>query len=307
MGIEEKYEEALKPTNDYVFKRIFGHKGNEEITKNLINSILKQKVEIVDLGESTILEKDLRDDKVGILDIKARLDEHILCNLEMQVVKYSNIVKRIMYYWSKLYTSEVSSGKDYNELNKTIVIMIADFELDVTKHIPKYHTKWEIREEEFFKTVLTDVLEINIIELPKLKKAKVKIKEDNQLKLWTKFLISPDEIGEKDMEENKEIKKAKEELDKINQDEYEKELARLRLKHVMDQKAIQDYGIQQGKERGIKEGFEIGIKQGIKEGIEQGIEQGIVKVAKRMIELKMPIERIRDITGLSEEEIEKIK
>ena len=40
---------------------------------------------------------------------------------------------------------------------------------------------------------------------------------------------------------------------------------------------------------------------------EQGIEQGVIKIAKRMIELNMPIEKIRDITGLTDEEIEKIK
>ena len=205
--IIEKYEEALKPTNDYVFKRIFGRRGNEEITKGFINSILNKKVEIVDLRESPILEKDLRDDKVGILDIRARLDKKTICNLEMQVVKYSNIEKRIMYYWSKLYSSEIKSGEDYNMLNKTIVIMIADFELDVTKYIPKYHTKWEIKEEEYSKTVLTDVLEINIIELPKLKKAKENKKENNQLKLWTRFIKSPEEIGEKEMEGNKRLKK----------------------------------------------------------------------------------------------------
>ena len=37
---QKETEEALKPTNDYVFKRIFGHVGNEKITKGLINSIL---------------------------------------------------------------------------------------------------------------------------------------------------------------------------------------------------------------------------------------------------------------------------
>ena len=65
---------AVVPTNDYVFKRIFGRVGNEEITKSFINSILDTKIESVNLEGNTILEKDLLDDKVGILDIKAKLD-----------------------------------------------------------------------------------------------------------------------------------------------------------------------------------------------------------------------------------------
>ena len=66
----------------------------------------------------------------------------------MQVVKYSNISKRILYYWSKLFSSQIIEGNNYNSLNKSIVILIADFELDITKDIPKIQTKWNIREEE---------------------------------------------------------------------------------------------------------------------------------------------------------------
>ena len=92
--------------------RIFGHVGNEDITKSLINSILDKKVEKINLDESPILDKDLKDDKVGILDIKAVLNNNIQCDIEMQVVKYSNISKRILYYWSKLFSSQIFEKKN---------------------------------------------------------------------------------------------------------------------------------------------------------------------------------------------------
>lgn len=88
----------------------------------------------------------------------------------MQVAKKDNIEKRIMFYWSKWYSAEIHKGEDYDVLHKTIVILIANFELDKLKEIEKFHTKWQIREEEFRKIVLTDTLEVRIIELPKLKK-----------------------------------------------------------------------------------------------------------------------------------------
>ena len=43
-----------------VFKRIFGHKGNEKITSDLISSILGREIKDVDLTKNTILEKDLQ-------------------------------------------------------------------------------------------------------------------------------------------------------------------------------------------------------------------------------------------------------
>ena len=45
------------PTNDYVFKRIFGHVGNEVITQGLLNAILDIKIQKVDLDKNTLTEK----------------------------------------------------------------------------------------------------------------------------------------------------------------------------------------------------------------------------------------------------------
>ena len=213
----------------------------------------------------------------------------------MQVVKYDNIANRIMYYWTKLYSGDIREGEGYEKLHKTIVILITDFELDVTKDIPKFHTEWKIRETEYSKIVLTNVLEIHIIELPKVEN---KNKENNKLMVWTKFLKTPEEIGDEDMKENEEVKKAKEELDKIKQDKRERELAELRLKYIRDQKAIQSYGFRTGEEKGMKAGMEKGMKKGIKEEK--------IRNAKKMLELNMPIEQIKQITGLSQDEIEKI-
>ncbi len=86
---------SMVPTNDYIFVRIFGHTGNEEITKGLISAIINKEVQNVKLNETPILEKDIRDDKVGILDVRARIDGEVQCNIEMQIVKSDNIEKRL--------------------------------------------------------------------------------------------------------------------------------------------------------------------------------------------------------------------
>ena len=163
------------PTNDYVFKRIFGHVGNEIITQGLLNSILDTKVKKVDLDKNTITEKDLYDDKVGILDIKATLNDDISCDIEMQVVNQDDIEKRLLFYWSKLYIANIKSGKDYETLNKSIVILLANFNLKSLKKIPKGHTEWKLREKEFSKIVLTNVCEVHIIEIEKIKKSKAQV------------------------------------------------------------------------------------------------------------------------------------
>ena len=278
----------MSPTNDYIFHRIFGHVGNEEITKGLIGTIINQEIKNIKIDETPITEQNIRDDKIGILDIKARLDDDILCDVEMQVAKKDSIEKRIMFYWSKLYSAEIHKGKDFDVLHKTIVILIANFELDNLKEIPKFHTKWQIREEEYRKMVLTDTLEIHIIELPKLIK---QLKQNKGIKkdkivLWLMFILNPENVGDEDMNENEDLKLAKEELERIKQDEKDQRLAELRMKYILDQNSIRSSGFREGKREGKKEEK--------------------LNIAKNLLTLKMPIEQIIQVTGLTEEEIKNI-
>ena len=257
----------LDMKNDYVFKRIFGHIGNEEITAGLLSSILDRNVSNLKLDNNPILEKDLLDDKVGILDIKAKIDNNINCDIEMQVVDQKN------------YKKSIKSGKDYIDLEKSIEILIIDFELDRTNKVEKYLTKWHIREENYPQIILTDVMEIYIIELPKFKQYKEKSR-NKILNSWVEFIKNPEVniMGE----ENKELKKAKKVLEEISQDEHERYLAKLRQKYIMDQKAIEDAGY------------------------DKGIKDEKILIAKKMKSQKMDIKLISEITSLSEEEIKNI-
>ena len=284
----------LDPKIDYVFKRIFGYIGNEEITKGLISSIIGKEISNIELDNNTILEKDLLDDKVGILDIRAKIEDKINCNIEMQIVDRKNIEKRILYYWSKLYNMNIKTGKDYENLEKVIVILLTDYEIDSLKEIKKYETKWNIREEEYQKVILTEVMEFYIIELPKYEKYKDKT-ENEKLNKWIKFIKEPGGI---EMGDDKEIKKAKEVLEEISQDKRERYLAELREKYILDQKAIEDAGY----DKGLREGMTQGIAQGKKEEKEK-----ILEIAKNLLKINMTIEQIEKATGLTKEEIERLK
>lgn len=277
-----------------MFKRIFGHIGNEDITASLISSIVDKKITNVKLDNSTILEKDLFDDKVGILDIRAKIDNKINCNIEMQVVDKNNIEKRMLFYWSKMYSSNIKAGKDYSTLEKTIVILISDYELESLKKIPKYQTKWQIREEKYHQIILTDVMELYIIELPKFMKYKENSKE--RMNSWLKFIENPEVVK---MDEHVEINKAKKELEKISNNAHERYLAELREKYILDQKATESAGYVKGKKDGKKEG--------LTEGLTKGKAEAINLVAKKLLEQGIAIEVISQATGLKKEEIEKLQ
>ena len=147
------------------------------------------------------------------------------------------------------------------------------------------------KEKNYRKTILIEVFELHIIELPKLEKFINKNeKREEKLMLWAKFLLNPDSMEEEEMKENKDIKKAKEELDKMRQDEYEERIAELMEKKIMDDKAREAYV----------------YEEGISKGIENGKKIAIIEIAKTMLESGGKIENIMKITGLTKEEIEEI-
>ena len=141
---------------------------------------------------------------------------------------------------------------------KTIVILIADYELKVTKGMDKYHTCWKLREEDYVKTILTNKLELHIISLEKFEKMQEReeIKKDDKLAPWVKFIKSPEELEEAEMRENEMVKDAYKELTKIQQDERERWLAEQRLAYMRDKKGAEMYGREEGLKEGRKERIE---------------------------------------------------
>ena len=206
----------------------------------------------------------------------------------MQVVNKKNIEKRLLFYWSKMYSQGFKQGKDYNKLSKSIVILFSNYNLENLKVIDKYITKWNIREEEYYQTILTEVLEIYIIELQKFDTKNIfNTQKSRKLDSWINFIRN--QVVNVD-EENESIIKAQKVLEDISSSENERRIAELRLKHIMDQKAIEDGG----------------FDKGFNKGIIQGRDETNKSIAKKMKNDNIDLEIICKYTGLTKEEINKL-
>ena len=140
---------------------------------------------------------------------------------------------------------------------------------------------------------MTEDLEFNIIEVPKMYKEKQA--RDEKLIEWLKFLENPESKEVQGyMKNNENMKEAREKLDKMSKDEKVKRMAELRQKALMDEREAEYTG------------YSNGVEDGIKQGIKQGIEQGYRKIAKKMKDKGKDIRDMIEITGLSEEEINKL-
>ena len=289
----KKNNSILSPKLDVVFQILFGEVGSEKITKDLLNCILEEEIHSVDLNQNIVLRRELPEDKMGVVDILAKLNDNEYCNIEMQMTDKKDLVKRLLFYWSKEYIRIIKKGGKYSDLKRTILILIANFKIHNLRELG-FHTRWKIIEEKGRKIILTDDFELNIIEIPKVYKLKSTGKE-KKLKEWLTFLDKPDSKEVSDyMKSNENIKQAKEKLNEMTQDEKVRRLAELREKALMDEREAEYTG------------YCNGVEDGIKQGIEQGTASSKKEIAKKMKMKGTDINFIIDITGLSKEEIEQL-
>ncbi len=310
---EEKKNEKLlenrrkfKPKNDVIFQELF-KPGNEDITKAFLSSIIKENITEINMDVSTHTNRDYLKSKLGILDLRVKLENNIQCNVEVQLIDYGNMIDRMLFYWAKQFSKNLNKSQDYSKLERTISIAILNFKIEDLKDIENFYTNWKIIETKDRKKILTNKLDLCIIELPKLLEQKHKELDDN-LTQWMLFLNNPDSVEVKEiMEENDKIKEAAEKYDVILGDEELIRLAELKEKGEMDERNMKRVAREEGMAEGMKQGMEKGKQEGHKSGLIEGAQKNKLEVAKLMKKDKVDISIISKYTGLTEEEIEKLK
>ena len=280
------YRTLLNPQIDFVFKKIFGTEKNKPILINFLNAVIKPITPIKDVEiKNNDIDKDFIEDKFSRLDVKATTSNNEHINIEIQVKNEYNMIQRTLYYWSKMYSEQIQNRDNYSKLERTVCINILNF-----KYLKndKYHNAYRLKEitsnEE-----LTDLQEIHFIELPKFNEIGNKeyvenVEKMDALEKWLEFLVEPESNTVRQLElSNEEIKLAKSELYRLSMDSKEREQYNMREKAIYDRISALENAEAKGK---IERELEL-----VKASLNQGLE----------------ISLISKITGLSEEEIIKLK
>lgn len=223
--------ERLKPLNDFIFKKIFGEKDAEPILIAFLNAVLNrtQKEELVEIEiiENKELTKELIEDKTGRIDVRARTSRGEQIDIEVQLTNQDNMEKRTLFYWGKLYLEGIKQGEDYTKLSKVITINLLDFRFLETKNYHSSFHLWEDKEKDY---MLTDLVEVHFIELPKFRELNGKNYKEESLHRWLTFLekdVSYDILKEL-MQMEPAIKMAEEKLDFLSSDPTTIELYKAR-------------------------------------------------------------------------------
>ena len=280
----------ISPRVDIAFKKIFGVEENKDLLISLINSIVSNEDQVSDIILlNPYNAQNFSREKLSILDIKAQGLDGKRFNIEIQISDEADYDKRALYYWAKLYTEQLEVAEDYSTLSKAIGIHILNF-ISIPE-VDKYHNVFHITEKDTGELYFKD-LELHTIELKKFTKdsseqlSDVVAKVKSSLDMWMAFLTRHDLLQPENLPQNlndTNIKKALTVLDVMNfnpleRDAYEDHLKWLRIE-----------------------------ANTLKKAEARGEEKTITKIAKAMLQDGDSIEKITKITGLSSEQIDKLK
>ena len=301
-------------TNDYAFKRLLGSEENKPLVQDLLECIL-------DLTPQQVLDLEFMDkeltkeefgDKTGILDVKLKLTDGTVIDIEIQASWNASFVKRTLFYWAKMYTADFKAGESYDKLHRCIAInIIADgFRLN-----DAIHSEYLLQEKTAH-TVLTDVLEVHFLDLQAAKTAKEKGKatgKQGQLINWLRF------IGATDRKERAMIatmspvlQMLNEKIDVLTLSPTERKLYESRMKLKSDITTISETqfsaGVERGKSLGLAEGKSLGLAEGkslgLAEGEVRGSRQKALETARNLLVIGLSVENIAKATGLTVQEVE---
>lgn len=279
-------------TNDIAFRKIFGNENKKVSLISFLNAVINfpdgNKVVEVDIVNPYQLAK-LSGGKSTIVDIKAKDQNGNTFIVEMQIAESDFFHKRILYYTSQSYISQIGKGRDYSKLNPAYFIGILEFNIGKN---PNYISCHKVSDIETNENIVQDI-EFNFIELLKFNKRPDEL--ETSIDQWTYFIknaenlkMIPDNVVDEGLRE------AYLEADK----------------HNWTQAELDDY-----ERASIKEQDEIGrIELANKRAAQKATLEATLaatlattlEVAKKLKGLGIDFDIISKSTGLTKEQIEKM-
>ena len=292
----------LDPKNDLTFKRIFGE--HPDLLIGFLNALMPFSADqLIEEVEYLPAEQvpDIIGKKNSIVDVKCKDKSGRVFIVEMQMLWTDDFMNRIVFNASKAYVRQLDKNKGYHLLQPVYTLAILNENFDHKSE--KFYHHYGIVNRENTDEVI-DGLEFVLIELLKFKSEKWS--ERKIAALWLKFLK---DVGEgmttlpAELAENDQIRKAAELCEEGAFTPKELAVYDAYWDWVRIEKTITEGSLVRGEAIGLERGEAIGLEKG--EAI--GEQKKACTVAMRMLEDGMSVETVSKYTGLSKQQIEKLK
>lgn len=285
----------LNPKNDLTFKRLFGSEKNKDILIHFLNDIFARTTNPIEEVEfiKPIIDPEIGELRVSIVDVLCKDLEGNNFIVEMQCDVDTAFIKRAQYYASKVYISQRGKGDAYKDLKSVTFLAILDGKLFPDKK--EYLSHHVILDKNSYEHDLKD-FSFSFLELGKFTKKPKELK--TILEKWTYFLKNASETSNEELPlivgSDLIIEKAFEALDEFN---YSKE-EMLHYDYLERNEDVYKTLLSDSENKGLQEGLQKGKIEGEKEKK--------IEIAKNLKKLGMDNEIIKQATGMSTDEINKL-
>ena len=272
--------------NDCFVRYFFTDKGGEKVLLDFINAVMisadMKTFKAVEILNPFNFKKHYND-KETIVDVKCITKNGTVVIIEVQLSGNSRFPERILYYWAANYSKLLKKGEEYENLTPVISINLLNFNLN--KNDKNVHSCYMIYDTKN-KRLLTDHLQIHIIELKKFKFKDNDLKKD--LNYWLGFFTT------NNMEEYmSEIVKEKPIMEEAHK-RYNNFIRSRLMMSEYEKKEIYQYDKQ------------ITLKEERQEGRKEVRKERNYAIAKTLKQMNMDNESISKATGLPINEVEKL-
>ena len=265
---------GISPTVDYAFKRLLGDPHHKRVLIHLLNAIFEHQFSVTDVEIlNPFLEKDFEDDKLSILDLRARDTCGRQYNLEMQSSPSRALSSRLVYYLASIYSQQLGESEAYRSLAPAISICFLD---EILFHDTQaFHTRFRLCSLEH-QLVFSDQLEVHLIELPKYRGEAAGLPQARSVEKWAYFLGHAAQMEVPDIERlfrDPVFVEAGGILEMISKTEEERLRYELRIKALRDLRSNLESAEMRGLEAGLQQGREEGRQEGRLEGTIQTLQE----------------------------------
>ncbi|OEJ15178.1 ATPase [Brachyspira hampsonii] len=279
--------------NDYFVRYLLASEGNEDILENIVNSVLEdlgfEEVHNLHIINPHNLPENINL-KESVLDVKAITKSNKKIIIEIQLSGNIDFLKRIYYYISRNIVSEVEEKEPYDIISEIISINFVNFNMDFNDG-GKTHRCFKLIDTENHNVVL-DMVQMHILEVPRFKNilyaSDIGDMKRNKILSWIEFFTAKD------------LDKVKERLKEVNfiMDKVINKYERF----ISSEDEMEVYNARDA----FLYGQTVMLKKEREEGIKEGKKSEKIAIAKEMKNKNMNMELIRELTGLSIEDIEEL-
>jgi len=300
LSVPKPGKPPLSPTNDYVFKGIFGVRERMGATIGLLRAFIPledEEIKTVQIADPA-LGRRFRGDKLSVLDLRVVTDRRDI-NVEMQNLGTPEFLDRVLHYLSRRMASHAASGEGYRGAPRTVSLVFMNFNMwEDGRHIHRF----ELLDPEAGLGYPNGPL-IIMVELGKAPA------EDDGTPEWPWigfFRARTLEEFEALAGRSEAMAESVSRLVEMSASQRARMRAESREKFLWDQAALRRAGLAEGRAEGRAEGEAKGRAEGRMEGRMEGRTEGKVEVARRLLRRGMSVAEAADAVGLSEAEVTRL-